>query len=115
MEKNQELRLNDFIEVDVFQPNHGKYPIGRHNGRICKLEFVNDIKFVEYGATVLCEVMIINPKCLNVLVHEIVRSKYENDKLAEQAISKLSESIKAKKGVKHSSPVKKGHTINLRW
>jgi len=117
--KKKEIRLNDFIEVDVHKPTRGKFPIGRaEDGRICKFVLPDEIKFLEYGSTYLCEVMMIENKCLTVYVHDLCRTAHQNELLATAAIEQLKATvdarIKQRKESKHVPP-KKGTYINKRY
>lgn len=112
------IRLNDFIEVDVHKPTRGKFPIGRaEDGRICKFILPEEIKFLEYGSTYLCEVMIVEVKSLTVFVHDLCRTAHQNELLATKAIESLKAVVDAKKQskaeAKHHVP-KKG-IFNSRW
>jgi hypothetical protein len=109
--KKKEIRLNDFIEVDVHKPNYGKFPIGRaDDGRICKFILPDDIKFLEYGSTYLCEVMIVENKSLTVYVHDLCRTAHQNQLLADKAIDNLKSMIESKKKEKHIMPKKGQYT-----
>ena len=89
MKKNKNLNLGDIISVDVVAPNRGKFPIGRHNGVICKLTLADGIKYLEYGCTVKARVAVIYPKCLHVLVESIERSAETNQKIVDEKIKEL--------------------------
>lgn len=85
------VNVGDLINVDVHKPEHGKFPIGRYNGIICKLFLPDNIKYLEYGCTVSAIVAIKEKRFLSVQVVEVVRSAAYNNSEAEKAIMKLRE------------------------
>ena len=109
----KKLNINDVIEIDICKPNRGKFPIGRYQGKICKLTLGEGLKFVEYGSTVKARVAVINDKSLHVLVEAIVRTAESNENIISKKLELLKESQK-QKPVKHI-PTKKGAYSNFRW
>lgn len=72
--KKEKVCVGDTIVVDVCQPKFGKFPIGRHNGMICKLTYPDKIKRLEYGCVITATVLVIKDKSLSVLVEEVIKS-----------------------------------------
>lgn len=87
--KNKKVKLGDIISVDVVAPNRGKFPIGRYNGVICKLNLTDGIKYLEYGCTVKARVAVIYQKCLHVIVEAVERTAETNQKIVDEKIKKL--------------------------
>ena len=100
MKKQETLTIGDTINVDIFEPKFGKYPIGRHEGRICKLHMPQGMKYIEYGCTIEAQVMLIEPKCLTVLVGDVIVSAAENNRRADEAVNALKKQAMNNKGHK---------------
>ena len=104
--KNNSIQLKDIIEVDIFAPRSGKYPIGRFRGIICKLEIPKSIGHIDYGCSCICMVKDIQPKYMVVEIQGISRSALHNaidTKLSIDLLkglnTKPSKFIKPKKGI----------------
>lgn len=93
----KEETSGECINVDIFQPKEGKFPIGRYNGIICKLQLAEGIKFVPYGSTCYCEILETKPKCLIVKVLEVIKSPEINRFEAQQKIDELKQKLDSSK------------------
>jgi len=72
--KKEKVCVGDTIVVDVCQPKFGRFPIGRHQGMICKLTYPDGLKRLEYGCVITATVLVIKDKSLSVLVEEVTKS-----------------------------------------
>jgi len=72
--KKEKVCVGDTIVVDVCQPKFGRFPIGRHQGMICKLTYPDGLKRLEYGCVITATVLVIKDKSLSVLVEEVIKS-----------------------------------------
>jgi len=70
--------IGQYINVDVFAPRMGSFPIGRCDGIICKLTIPKEVGHIDYGCTVLATVAVIEPKYMRVVVCEVIKSSASN-------------------------------------
>lgn len=100
-------QVGDNINVDIFQPKEGKFPIGRYNGIICKLQLPAGIKFVPYGCTCDCEITEVKEKCFIVNVVEVIKSPEANRFEADQKVNELKAAFEAEKLANKKQRIKK--------
>ena len=63
--ENNSYTVGDVLEVSVFKPKTGKFPIGKANsGIVCKLDLSDKIKFVRYGDLIKAQILEVREKSL---------------------------------------------------
>lgn len=86
----KQYKFGDELIIDVFQPEKGKFPIGKTEaGMVCRLALGPGIRFVPYGCTAKVTVLKVHTNHLEVLVDEIVRTPEENEKIMASKIEAL--------------------------
>jgi hypothetical protein len=85
--KKPEVGAN--INVEIFEPKKGKFPIGRYEGIICKLQLGENMKYVPYGSICDCVVLEIKPKFFVVKVIEVIVSAEANKLNIEAKMKEL--------------------------
>ena len=86
MAKNVTLSIGEHVNVDIYKPRKGTFPIGKVGGLFCKLYIPKNVGHVEYGSTCYCKVTKVSDKSAEVSVVEVVRSAAANNFAIQQAL-----------------------------
>jgi len=73
------LSVGDNVNVDIYKPNKGTFPVGKIGGLFCKLFIPTRVGRIEYGCTCLCVITKVNEKSVEATVLEVVRSTAANN------------------------------------
>ena len=86
MAKNVALSIGEHVNVDIYKPRKGTFPIGKVGGLFCKLYIPKNVGHVEYGSTCYCKVTKVSEKSAEVTVVEVIRSAAANNFAIQQAL-----------------------------